>query len=133
MKLIIGTVLGLAAILLALSLTSTALAQPIPSDLVLIATNQIPRTGGLYSIANWPWYPPYPPGCWTSYAAQGVQFYYSPSLGANTVFMDDRELVAMQTALRLARRTAANDAPSVPGGDGGDSGDDSGSGWIGGP
>lgn len=80
---------SLAAILILLGglYATHAQAQWPPNDLLSITASQIPDTcGGLYSMAHPDW-PPLPPDCAAIYP---YQLYYSPSLGLNTIFMDDR-------------------------------------------
>jgi hypothetical protein len=62
------------------------LANPLPTDLVAITSDQIPRTaGGLFTLSNWPFSPPLPPNCSADYP--DAQFYWSSSL--NMAFVDD--------------------------------------------
>lgn len=79
---------------------------PLPADLVSVQPDQIPSTsGGLFSMAFWPWAPPLPPGCWKAHL--DLQFYWSASL--NAAFMDDRELVTLQALTNAV-------APPLPSG-----------------
>ena len=136
MKPINHAILGLAAILLALSLASATQAQTLPADLVPIAASDIPRLGPTYySIQKLSLWPPLPFN-WLS--DPNIVLYVSPSLGINAIFVGDLDddyarQAAEAQVLRLASRAAANDAPSAPGGDSGTGGYGSGSDWSGGP
>ena len=135
MKPVNHAILRLAAILLALSLTS-ARAQQLPVDLVPIAASEIPpAVCNYYSLQKFSSWPPLPFN-WLS--DPNIVLYVSPSVSLNAIFVGDLDVdYARQAAeaqvLRLASRAAANDAPPAPGGDSGIGGYDSGSDWSGGP
>src|ERR1035441_4997077 len=130
MRAIIQTIPGPFIAFLALSLTLSAQAQQLPSDLVPIAVADTPHfSPNYYSLQKLSSWPPLPFN-WLS--TSNVQLYASPSLGTNAIFVNDLDtdyvqLAAEALVLRLARR-AANDVPPVPGGDDGDSGGDPGGG-----
>src|ERR1035441_894020 len=84
MKTISNAISGL---FLALSLTSTAQAQTLPSDLAPIAAADTPHfSPNYYSLQNLSSWPPLPFN-WLS--ESNVQLYASPSLGTNAIFVDD--------------------------------------------
>jgi hypothetical protein len=89
-------------------LTSSGLAQ-LPEDLTAIDPFQIPDTAVVFSISLYPNCPPLPPGAWP----EGAALYYSPTLGASTVFLDDTQMQPMD---------AIPEFPP-PGDDGGGDGD----------
>jgi outer membrane protein assembly factor BamB len=105
-RLVVGTIL-------ALSVTTTIHAQPLPSDLVPIDAAVVPHFGqNYYSLQN-PW-PPLPFNWLSQY---NVQLYASPSAGTNAIFVGD---LGIDYAQRAAQ--AQSDGPPVPGGGGGNSG-----------
>src|ERR1035441_9893514 len=99
-------------LLLAISLTSTAQAQTLPSDLTPIAASDTshfsPNYYSLQKLSSWP---PLP----FNWLSESNQLYASSSLGTNAIFVNDLDtdyvrLAAEAKVLRLARR-AANDVP----------------------
>jgi hypothetical protein len=69
---------------LALVVWLPAFAQSLPDDLIAVGTNGYPTPPtAWFSMANWPAWPPFPLN-----SLQGDE-YYSPSYGADTIFVDD--------------------------------------------
>ena len=80
--------------------------NPLPADLTTVDPSQVSTAvGNLFSLSNWPFWPPLPAGAAPAYA--GSTFYYSASL--SSLFVDDREREA------LAAAQAATGPPPLPG------------------
>jgi hypothetical protein len=80
--------------------------NPLPTDLVPVQLSEVPRTvTSLFSLTYWPFWPPLPASCASTYAGSDLYL----SLSRNALFVDDRQSEALALAIAAA-------TPPIPGG-----------------